>query len=132
MHAVIVGDQRLAARLIGDVDAVLFERVEQALDEPRPAAPGFQRQPAPEHELALMLEGLARIHRREADALAAHPQQRLLALGDQQLGHVGVAAVIGQAAEIVVVFVLRVGAEIQVASSVSLRSQSFSRSSTPL
>jgi len=59
-----------------------------------------------------VLEGLARIHRREADALTAHPQKGFLALGDQKLGHVGVAAIIGQAAEIVVILVGGVGAEI--------------------
>ena len=105
VHAVVIGDQPLAARLIDDRDAVLLGRIEEALDEPRPAAPGFEREPAPEHELAVVLEGLARIHRGKADALAAHPQQRLLALGDQQLGHVGVAAIVGQAPEIVVIFV---------------------------
>jgi len=73
VHPVIVGDQVLAARFIGDIDAVLFERGEEALDEARPAAPGFEREAAPEHEFAVVLEGLARIHRREADALAAHP-----------------------------------------------------------
>ena len=113
VHAVIIGHQPLAARLVGDVDAVLLQRVEQPLDETGTAAPRLQRQPAPEHELALMLEGLPRIHRREADALRAHPQQRLLALRDQQLGHVRVAAVVGQPAEIVVILVLRVGAEIR-------------------
>jgi len=35
-----------------------------------------------------------------------------LALGDQQLGHVGIAAIIGQPPEVVVIFVGRVGAEI--------------------
>src|SRR5208283_1727808 len=84
----------------------------EALDEPRPTAPGFERQPAPEDELALMLEGLARVHRGKADALAAHPQQGFLALGDEQLGHVGGAAVVGEPAEIVVVLVGRISAEI--------------------
>ena len=70
---VVVGDQRLAARLVGDLDLPLLGRLEEALDEPRPAAPGLERKAAPEHELALVLEGLARIHRRKADALAAHP-----------------------------------------------------------
>ena len=112
VHAVIVGDQRFAARLVGDLDLALLGGLEEALDQPRPAAPGFEREPAPEHELALVLEGLARIHRRKADALAAHPQEGLLALGDEQFGHVGVAAVIGQPAEIVVIFVGRIGPEI--------------------
>src|SRR5207237_3259778 len=73
VHPVIVGDQVLAARFIGDIDAVLFERGEEALDEARPAAPGFEREPAPAHEFAVVLEGLARIPRRKADTLAAPP-----------------------------------------------------------
>ena len=112
VDAVVVGDQFFAARLVSDLDLALLGGLEQALDQPRPAAPGFERQPAPEHELAVVLEGLARVHRRKADALAAHPQQRFLAFGDQQLGHVGIAAVIGQPAEIVIIFVGGVGAEI--------------------
>ena len=112
MHAIVVGDQRLAARLVGDLDLPLLGGLEEAFDQPRPAAPGFERQPAPEDELALVLEGLARIHRGKADALAAHPEQRLLALGDQQLGHVGVAAIVGEPPKVVVVFVGGVGAEI--------------------
>ncbi len=112
MDAVVIGDQFLPARLIDDLDAVIGGGLEQPLDEPRPAAPRLEREPAPEHELALVLERLARVHRREADALGAHPQQGLLAARDQQLGQVGVRLVVGQAAEIVVVLVLRIGAEI--------------------
>src|SRR5439155_2549297 len=113
MYARVVGDQLLAACLIGDLDLALFGGLEQTLNEPRPAAPRFECQPAPEDELALVLEGLARIHRGKADALAAHPQQGLLALGDEQFGHVGVAAIVGEPSEVVVIFVAGVGAEIR-------------------
>lgn len=51
-------------------------------------------------------------HRGEADALTAHPEERFLTLGDQELGHVGVAAVAGQSTEIIVILVRRIGAEI--------------------
>ena len=112
VDAVIVGNQPFANRLVDNLDLALLGGLEQPFDEARPATPGFEREPAPKHEPALVLEGLARIHRGKADALTAHPQQGFLASGDQQLGHVGVAAVIGQPAEIVVIFVGRIGAEI--------------------
>ena len=112
VHAAVVGDQRGRARAVPDLHAVLLRRPGPGLDQPFAAADGLDGEPAPELELAVDLERLPAVDRREADALAAHPQQRLEALLDQDLGQVGVAAVLRDAPHVVEELLLGVGAEV--------------------
>ena len=104
-----------AARLVVDRDAGLRRRLVLEIDQARAAAPGLDREAAPELVLAVHLEGLAAVGRLEAHALAAHPLQGLEAAADQDVGELGVAAVVGHPAHVVEELVGRVGAEIDVA-----------------
>jgi hypothetical protein len=70
---------------------------------------------APEFELAVDPKRLPAEAELEAHALAAHPHPGLETAADQDLGHVRVAAVLGQASHIVEILLLGVGAEIDVA-----------------
>ncbi len=86
----------------------------QGLHQFLAAAPDVAGEPAPEFELAVDPERLAAETELEAHAFAAHPHPGLEAAADQDLGHVGVAAVLGQPAHIVEILLLGVGAEIDV------------------
>ena len=81
-------------------------------DEAFAAADGFDGEPAPELEAAFDLERLAAIDRHEADALLAHPVERVEAARDEQLAQIGIGAELGDARHVVEELVLRVGAEI--------------------
>ena len=87
------------------------------LDQARAAADRFDRQAAPELELAVDLERLPAVDRDEAHALVAHPVERVEALGDQQLDQIGIGAVLRHARHVVEELVGRVGAEIGLAIS---------------
>ena len=71
-------------------------------------------QPAPELELAVDAKRLAAEPELKPHALLAHPHAGVEAAGDQDLGQVGVAAVFGQAADIVVILLGGVGADIDI------------------
>ena len=83
-------------------------------DQPGTAAPGLHREPAPELEPAVDLECLAAPDRREAHPLLAHPEERVARARDQQLDHVRIGPVLGDARHVVVKLVLGIGAEIGV------------------
>ena len=85
------------------------------IDQARTAAPGLDGQAAPELVLAVHLEGLPAVARLEAHALRPHPLQGLEAAADQDVGQLGVAAVVGHPAHIVEELVGRIAAEIDVA-----------------
>ena len=96
-----------------DGDARLRRGLVERGDEARPAAPGLDRQPAPEAEAAVfLLEGLAAVTRLEAHAVLAQPEQGGVAAGHELLDQVGVGAVLGQARHVVVIVCFGVGAEI--------------------
>ena len=95
-----------------DFDALLSRPRVKCGHQARTAARGFDRHAAPELEPALDLEGLAAIDRLEAHALGAHPHDGVEAPGDEQLGHVGVGAVLCDPAHIVEELFLGIGAEI--------------------
>ena len=81
-------------------------------DETFAAADGFDREPAPELEAAVDLERLPAVDRHEADALLAHPVERVEASRHQQLAQIGIGAELGDARHVVEELILRVGAEI--------------------
>ena len=92
--------------------AHILRDLRQRLDQARPAAHRLDRQAAPELELAADVERLAAPGRGEAHALLAHPLHRGKALLDQELGQVGIAAVLGDARHVVEELLFGVGAEV--------------------
>ncbi len=82
-------------------------------DQPQPATDGFDREPAPELELAVDLECLPAVDRNKPHALLAHPVERVEALGDQQLDQIGIGAVLGNARHVVEELIGGVGAKIR-------------------
>ena len=100
-------------RLVVDGDARLRSGLVERRDEARPAAPGFDGEPAPEAKAAVLpLECLAAVARLKAHALLAHPEQGVVAAGDELLHEVGVGAVLGEPRHVVVIVGLGVGAEV--------------------
>jgi len=94
-------------------DLRLRRGVVESGHEARPAAPGFDREPAPEAKAAVLsLEGLAAVARLQAQALLAQPEQCGVAAGHELLDQIGVGAVLGQPRHVVVVVRLGVGAEV--------------------
>ena len=71
-------------------------------------------EPAPELELAVDPERLAAEPELKPHALFAHPHAGGKAAADQDLGQIGVAAILGQPAHIVEILLLGIGAEIDV------------------
>jgi hypothetical protein len=71
LDPISVANQLHAARRIADFDAALLGRLGLHLHEAGAAADGFDRQPAPEFELAVDLERLTAVDRNETDALLA-------------------------------------------------------------
>ena len=113
VHAVVVREQRERRRLVVDGDARLCRGLVERLDEARPAAPGFDREPTPEAEASVLpLERLAAVARLKAHALLAQPDEGGMAAGDELLHEVGVGAVPGEPRHVVVVVGLGVGAEV--------------------
>ncbi len=86
----------------------------RASTSPGPPPQDFDRQSAPELELAIDFESLPPIDRREADALAPHPLHRRLAACDQQFAQLRVRAVFGDATHVVKKLCLGIGAKIGV------------------
>ena len=113
VHAVVVREQGERRSLVVDGDARLRCGLVESADETRPAAPGLDREPAPEAEAPVLPpECLAAVARLKAHALPAHPRERGVAAGDELLNEVGVGAVLGESRHVVVVVGLGVGAEI--------------------
>ena len=113
-HRHPVEDEVGRAVAVTDLDAPRGGDLVQRIDQPGTAAPGLDREPAPELELSVDLEGLSAPDRREAHALSAHPEQGVARPRDQQLDHVRIGAVLGDPGHVVVELVLGVGAEIGV------------------
>src|SRR5205807_3576893 len=86
----------------------------ERLDQFLAAAPDMAGEPAPEFELAIDLKGLSAEAELKAHPLLAHPHAGVEAAGDQDLGQIRVAAVFGQAADIVVILLGGVGADIDI------------------
>ena len=84
------------------------------LDQARPAAHRLDGEAAPELELAADLERLPPPGGGEAHAALSHPLRRGQALLHQDLGEVGIAAVLGQPRHVVEELLLGVGAEVGV------------------
>ena len=114
-HDAVFLDQRHRRRLVVDGNAGLHGGLVLKIDQARPAAPGFDREAAPELVLAVHLEGLAAIGGLEAHALGAHPLHGLEGAADQDVGQLGVAAIVGHPAHVVEILVGGVAAEIDVA-----------------
>ena len=112
MNAIVVRNERNRARLVPVLDAVLLRDLRQRLDQARPAAHRLEREAAPELELAADVEGLPAPGCGEAHAFLAHPHHRGMALLDQDLGEVGIAAVLGEARHVVEELLFGVGAEV--------------------
>src|SRR5262249_55575451 len=73
LHGEILEQELERPGPVEDLDAVAAADALEAVDQARPAAPRFDRQPAPELELAADLERLAAVDRHEAHPLLAHP-----------------------------------------------------------
>ena len=111
-HAAVVVLEFERAASIPDVDSMMRRARVQRVDQPRPAAPGLDREPAPELEAAVDLEGLPPVNRHEAHALGAHPDHGLEAAAHQQFCQFRVGAVLRDARQVIEELVLGVGAEI--------------------
>src|SRR5205814_2115789 len=98
---------------VPDLDCALFRDLRQGIDQSRAAADRFEREAAPELEPAFDLERLPPPGRGETHAFFLHPQRRGKALLDQDLGEVGIAAVLGDARHVVEELVRGVGPEIR-------------------
>src|SRR5260221_2411581 len=85
VNAVIVGDQRESMRVVGNRYAVFHRDFCVRLDEARAAAPGFDRESAPEFEFTVDLVGLSAIDGDETNAFLLHPAHRVFASCDQKL-----------------------------------------------
>ena len=85
----------------------------QCIDQPRPAAPGFQRQAAPKPESTVHLEGLAAIHRHEAYSPVAQPMHGFARPHDKALAQRRVGAVTCDAEHVIVKLVGAVASEIR-------------------
>src|SRR6185312_11518983 len=114
-HHTILFDQRYGRRLVVDGNASLDRSLVLEINQARPATPRLDREAAPELVLTVHLEGLAAIAWLEAHALGAHPFQRLEAPANQDVGQLGVAAVVGHAAHVVEKLVGAIAAEVDVA-----------------
>src|SRR5438477_7144931 len=110
--ALVVGEQIKRAGFVEDADAVLAGAFGPCSHQARPAAPGLDREAAPEFEPAIDLEGLTAVDRREPDALAAHPAHSVAAVLDQELGEVRVGPILGHAPDVIEEILFRVAAEI--------------------
>ena len=95
-------DQVQHPRAVADADPRRPGNPGVAVDEAGPAAPGLQRQPAPEAEAAVDPERLPAVDRHEADALAAQPLHRFGGFRDQPLAQGRVGAVAGEPEHVVV------------------------------
>src|SRR5579872_1054626 len=91
--------------------AARMERLHQLLA----AAPDVACQAAPELEFAVDIERLAVEAELKPDTLFAHPAPGLKAAGDEEFGEVGVGAPFGEAADIVVILLGGIGADIDIA-----------------
>jgi hypothetical protein len=85
VYTVIIGDERLGARFVGDRNAAFLRDFGMRFDQARAAAPSLNRQAAPEFEFPVDLVGLAAVDRDKTDALALHPAHRLFAARYEQL-----------------------------------------------
>src|SRR4029453_4290214 len=112
LDAIVVGNKRHSPRVIGDMNAIFARDPGVCINKSGPAAPGFNRQPAPKLELAVDLVSLASIDRNETDAFALHPSHRFLAASDEQFAQIGIGAVFGDTPHIVEELVFGVGAKI--------------------
>src|SRR5882672_7888354 len=112
MHAAVVGDKRNRPRLVPDLDAVLLRDLGERVHQPRTAADRLQRQPAPELELPLDLERLPAPRGGETHAFLTHPKRGGETLLDQDLGQIGVAAVLGDTRHVVEELVGGIRAEV--------------------
>ena len=71
--------------VVNDLNARLFRRAIELIDQTAAAAHGGKRSAAPKREFAVDLEGLPAKLRKKAHAVLPHPMQRRIALLDQDL-----------------------------------------------
>src|SRR5436190_8136913 len=114
LHPAIRADESYGGRIVEHFDAGPFEGLVQRFDELRAAAEQVTGETAPELELAVDLERLPAECGLEANALLLEPQRRGVALADEDIRQIRVAAVLGQPMHVVVVLLGRVAAEIDV------------------
>jgi hypothetical protein len=112
LDPVVVGDQVQRPGLEGEGDALAARHRIERLDQARPAAPGLDRQPAPEFEPPVDAIGLPPPDRHEAHAGIAHPQHRRPAAVDQQVAQLRIGAVFGDPSHVVEELAGRIGPEI--------------------
>ena len=96
LDAALVGQQPLGPGLVErKTTPCRAPAAPPGLQQTGAAAPGLNREAAPELEAAVHLESLAAPNRLEADALAAHPLEGRQAAGDQDLHQLRVGTVVG-------------------------------------
>src|SRR5579862_3395628 len=98
LDPVVALEQGKRRGLVVNRDLLALAARVQRLHQLLAAAPDMAGEPAPELELAVDLERLAAEAELEPDTLVAHPAAGLEALGDEDLGEVGVGAPFGEAA----------------------------------
>ena len=113
---------------VADLDARVCGPARSARStRPGPPPTDFDRQPAPELELAVDLVGLAAIDRHESNALVLQPFQRIEGTAHQALAQFRVGAEAGNPEHVVEKLVGRVGSEIRIGDLVvrQVRHQGF-------
>src|SRR3954471_10039187 len=99
-YAARVQDEIERVRVMSDLDARFGSRAVVRFEQTRTAAPDLTRQAAPELVTPVELDCLPPVARLESHTLLAHPLQRGMALVDQRLDQLGIAAILREAAYI--------------------------------
>ena len=108
----IVREERERGRLVEHRNAGPLERAVQCLHEMLAAAPDVAGEPAPESEASAHLEGLPAERGLEAHAVALQPEARIVAIVDEDVGELRVAAELGEPAHVLEIAIGRVAPEI--------------------
>lgn len=102
----------MAAEIVFDLSAQREKALQFGVDETDAFIVGGERQAAPEHEPAVLLERLARIDRLEADVVGRQPREHVIALVDQDFLFPAQRSAGVEAQQVGAELLLRIGAEI--------------------
>src|SRR5205814_6592499 len=111
---VLALQERDSRRVVEHPDLLAVGAGGERLDQFLAAAPDMAGEPAPELEFAVNAKCLAAKAQLKAHALLAHPPGGVEASCDQDLAEVGVAAIFGEAPDIIEILLGGVGADIDI------------------